>query len=107
MIGACAGGKGRDSSATPPPNQLLVGAASRQGVGGGSVEVTRADAVVWTDVGLGCREAGVAYAQVLTPSCWIVVRPGGQELDYDTSRSGALRMCRVPAGERQLPAAGE
>ncbi len=58
--------------------------------------VTRAEAVQWPDGSLGCRVAGEAYPQIVTPGYWIVLSVGGTDYDYRATEAGAVRLCDRP-----------
>jgi hypothetical protein len=72
---------------------LVADAAARASVDRASVEVLRAQQVVWNDGSLGCPIPGVGYTQALTPGYWIVLSAGGSEHDYRAALDGDFRPC--------------
>jgi hypothetical protein len=57
------------------------------------------DAVNWPDTSLGCPEAGMMYAQVITPGFLVVLESGDQTYEY---HSGAdhIVLCEETTGGR-------
>ncbi len=61
----------------------------------GSVQVVSVESVEWPDSSLGCPQAGMMYAQVITPGYKIVLSAGGQSYEFHsaTDPEGALIRC--------------
>ena len=67
--------------------------AARTGADPASIEVVRAQAVVWNDGSLGCPQPGMEYTQMLVDGYWVVLRYGGQDYDYRATQSGYFLLC--------------
>jgi hypothetical protein len=72
---------------------LREDAAQRTAVSVDSVEVIRAQQVVWSSTALDCPEPGMFYTQVLTSGYWVVLLAGGNEYDYRATIQGDFRPC--------------
>lgn len=72
---------------------LKADAATRAAVSVESVEVIRAQQVIWSSTSLDCPEPGQAYTQVLTSGYWVVLEAGGDEYDYRAEIEGEFRLC--------------
>lgn len=66
-------------------------------------QVLRAESVTWPDAGLGCPQAGMAYAQVLVPGYRVLLRVGERELHYHAARRGEPRLCPADRVQRPVP----
>lgn len=60
-----------------------------------SAQLVSVEAVDWSDSSLGCPQAGMMYAQVITPGYKIVVAAGGKNYEFHTSLdpAGPLVYC--------------
>lgn len=72
---------------------IVADAAARTGAAPSDVTVISSEAVTWPDRGLGCPLPGVEYPQVPVDGYRVVVRAGGQDLDYRGSGAGQFRLC--------------
>ncbi len=82
----------------PPDLQSIIDAAtqdaaSRISIDPGAIEVVRAEHVTWSDGSLGCPAPGVQYTQALVPGYRVLLRAGGQTLDYHAATNGHLVLC--------------
>lgn len=80
---------------------VLQDAAQRTGIDTVDLIVESARPVTWGDGSLGCPEPGMNYTQALVPGYRILVRAGGQLLDYHAGRRGHFMLC--PAGRAVAP----
>jgi hypothetical protein len=76
--------------------QILASAADETGVEIDTIEVTRAEAVTWTDGSLGCPEPGMTYTQALVDGYHVVLVASDTELDYRATTNGDHRLCENP-----------
>ena len=60
-----------------------------------SVQVVSVEAVDWSDSSLGCPQAGMMYAQVITPGYKIVLESGGRTYEFHSAQNpeGPLVRC--------------
>ncbi len=70
--------------------------AKRLGVSVDQVILVEASSVVWSDASLGCPQAGMQYAQVLSPGYLIRLESGGQVYEYHAGRSTTVFYCENP-----------
>jgi hypothetical protein len=68
-------------------------AASRMNIDPGTIEFVRALHVTWSDGSLGCPAPGMQYTQALVPGYRVILRAGGQTLDYHAAANGHLALC--------------
>lgn len=68
-------------------------AASRMNVDRAAIEVVRAEPVTWSDGSLGCPAPGMQYTQALVPGYRVLLRAGGEMLDYHAAANGHLALC--------------
>lgn len=68
-------------------------AVLRMKVDRGAIEVVRAEHVTWSDGSLGCPASGMQYTQALVPGFRVLLRAGGQMLDYHAAANGHLALC--------------
>jgi hypothetical protein len=68
-------------------------AASRMNVDRAAIEVVRAEQVIWSDGSLGCPAPGMLYTQALVPGYRVILRAGGQTLDYHAAANGRFALC--------------
>ncbi|MGI9648794.1 MAG: hypothetical protein ACR2OI_09770 [Acidimicrobiia bacterium] len=87
---------------TPPavgevPSSLMEAvrahAAATTGAPADSIDIRRAQAVVWSDGSLGCPSPGQLYTQALVDGYWIVLGIAEHQLDYRASREGYFKLC--------------
>jgi hypothetical protein len=57
------------------------------------IQVVRAEAVVWSDGGLGCPAPGEFYIQMLINGYWVVLEVEGVVYDYRVSDKGSFKLC--------------
>ncbi len=69
------------------------------------IEVLEAKEVTWPDASLGCPEAGMAYAQVLTPGVLIVLTVAGERYRYHGRMGAVPASCPPGRAGQPLPAA--
>ena len=86
-------------------NAALADAAKRTGLKRTDLKVLSAEAVTWSDGSLGCPQPGMMYTQALVPGYRVLIRAGGQDLDYHASRMGLPALC--PPGQAVPPSAGD
>ncbi len=98
-------GAGTPTGAVPGKlmKTILEDLVGRTGAVLSSIEVKRADAVVWSDGSLGCPEPGMMYTQALVNGYWVVLNVGGRDYDYRASQGGNFRLCE---GKGQGPYLG-
>lgn len=95
------------SSPEPPGNvdpslarvveQARADLAGRLGVPEADISVVSAELVTWPDAGLGCRQKGRSYAQVLTDGSRTVLRHDGRLFAYHTGgRTAEPFLCTNP-----------
>jgi hypothetical protein len=73
--------------------EIIVDVMQRSGRDRESIEVVRAEAVVWNDGALGCPEPGMFYTQALVNGYRVVLEAGGQTYDYRATEAGVFRLC--------------
>jgi hypothetical protein len=64
--------------------------AREAGVAAGEMEVVEATAVDWPDAGLGCRQKGMMYAQMITPGHRVRLRAGEKTYDVHVGNGRAV-----------------
>jgi hypothetical protein len=74
---------------------LIADAASRTSVAPGDVIVVSSEEITWPDRGLGCPLPGVEYLQVPVDGYRLLVRAGGEDLDYRGTGAGQFRLCET------------
>ena len=74
-------------------NKIVDDLVARTGADPASIEVVRAEEVVWGDGSLGCPQPGMMYTQALVDGYWVVLRTGGQDYDYRATQSGYFVLC--------------
>lgn len=95
------------ATAGVPPELVttaLEDAAARTRANVAEIEVVTAEAVTWPDGAAGCPQPGMMYTQALVRGYRIVLRAGGQVLNYHAGSSGGPRFC--PADRVTAPAPG-
>lgn len=73
--------------ASDPVSTAIADLAGRLGVDAGTIEVTAADEVTWSDGSLGCPAPGRSYTQALVNGTRIVLTAGGTQYEYHAGRS--------------------
>ena len=73
--------------------EILADLAQKLGKDRASIDVIRAEAVVWNDGSLGCPKPGEFYIQILVNGYWVVLRLEGLEYDYRASDTGYFFLC--------------
>jgi hypothetical protein len=69
-----------------------------------SIQVIRAQAVVWNDGSLGCPKPGEFYTQALVNGFHIILKIEDNEYDYRASQTGYFFLCE--GGARLIPSEG-
>ena len=72
---------------------LLADAADRSDTDAEAIEIVGAEAVTWNDGSLGCPEPGMSYTMALVDGYHVILRAGGEELDYRVTADGGFRLC--------------
>ena len=57
------------------------------------IDVGEARAAAWPDASLGCPQPGLAYAEVITPGYWILLKAQGAEYPYHTDQGDQVVLC--------------
>lgn len=78
-----------------PTLQKLIAEAradlsKRANVPDSAITVVSVEPTEWSDASLGCPQAGMMYAQVVTPGYLIVLEANGQTYDYHTSNTQVM-----------------
>jgi hypothetical protein len=71
--------------------------AQRLSISVGEISLVEARSVVWPDSSLGCPQAGIMYAQVLTPGFLILLEHGGVITEYHANRGNYVVACENPS----------
>lgn len=81
---------------------ILADAEERVGIPQDDLEVTVAEAVVWSDGSLGCPQPGSVYTQALIDGFRVVVESATEQTDYHVAADGGFVVCEndgvTPAG---------
>jgi hypothetical protein len=72
---------------------LLDDLVAQTGANRASIQILRAEAVVWSDGSLGCPKPGQFYTQAEVPGYWVVLQVGTEDYDYRVRNSGHFLMC--------------
>lgn len=59
------------------------------------VHVASIQAMDWPDAGIGCPQAGMVYAEVITPGYQILFEANGQSYSYHTDTVNKVLLCRI------------
>jgi hypothetical protein len=78
---------------TPMLEAALQDAERRTSLAREDIEVIVAEPVTWPDGSLGCPQPGMMYTQALVPGYRVVLRAGGEELNYHAGRGGTPSFC--------------
>lgn len=87
------------SSAAPPADVRSIvdtairDAAAQLNVDPRTIEIVSARSVTWSDGSLGCPADGMMYTQALVPGYRVVLRVGGETLDYHAGVNGHVALC--------------
>ena len=85
----------------PVPENLIDLAknklAQRLSIPVGEIRLVEARPVMWPDSSLGCPQAGMEYAQVLTPGYLILLEHAGAIFEYHASRGNYVVTCENPS----------
>jgi hypothetical protein len=60
------------------------------------VTIDRVEQVEWRDASIGCAQAGMMYAQVITPGYRVVATVSGQRKEVHTDMTGRAVVCDSP-----------
>lgn len=74
-------------------DEIIADLAGNKGVDLQSIQVIRAEAVVWNDGSLGCPKPGEFYIQMLLDGYWVVLQVEGVYYDYRVSDDGYFFIC--------------
>ena len=77
---------------------------AQTGVDSNTIEVVRAESVLWSDGSLGCPQPGVFYTQALVAGYHIILAAGGRTYDYRAAESGDFRLCQNAPPQLSTPA---
>ena len=78
--------------------------ARKFNIGENQIHLSSVGAVTWPDAGLGCPQAGVIYAEVITPGYQILFEAQGKIFSYHTDSTERVILCEVrPPNEIFLP----
>jgi hypothetical protein len=88
-------------------NAILEDMVARTGADPASIEVVRAEAVVWNDGSLGCPQPGMMYTQALVDGYWVVLKAGDREFDYRATQTGYFLLCEGHPLGPFVPPGGE
>ena len=83
-------------------DEIIADLAQRTGADLTSIQVVRAESVVWNDGSLGCPKPGEFYIQVLMSGYWVVLNVDGEDYDYRANDSGYFFLCEEK-GEPTIP----
>jgi hypothetical protein len=70
--------------------------SGRLSIAGTDIRVVSAEEVVWPDSSLGCPQAGMAYAQILTPGYLVVLEYAGNQYEYHAGKGQEVFYCPNP-----------
>jgi len=65
-----------------------------------SIQITRAESVVWPDGSLGCAKPDEMYTQAPVNGYWMVLEAAGERYDYRANSNGFFFACE---GSRRAP----
>jgi hypothetical protein len=83
-------------------DQALADLVQRLAVERGEVETIEVEEVVWPDASLGCPQAGMMYAQVITPGFRVVLAVEGETYEYHTDAGRLVVLCGKDGSPAQL-----
>lgn len=67
--------------------------ARKLGIEESDIFVFSMETVEWPDASLGCPQAGISYAQVVTPGYRITLEAGGQVYTFHTDETDQVLLC--------------
>lgn len=70
--------------------------AQRLSIPTSDISLVEAKGVTWSDGSLGCPQAGMAYAQVLTPGYLIKLKYDGRDFEYHAGKDRSFTYCENP-----------
>ena len=73
------------------------------GVDSNTIEVTRAESVLWNDGSLGCPQPGEFYTQAPVAGYHIVLATDGRTYDYRAAESGHFLLCQNAPPQLSTP----
>lgn len=94
--------RGRDAAPAAPASPADVrstvdaavrDAGARLNLDPNAIEIVSARQVTWSDGSLGCPADGMQYTQALVPGYRVILRAGGQTLDYHAGANGHVALC--------------
>ncbi|MEX2150063.1 MAG: hypothetical protein WD793_07600 [Steroidobacteraceae bacterium] len=68
-------------------------ASTRLNIDPGAIEVVSVERVTWSDGSVGCPAPGMSYTQALVPGYRVILRAGGEVLDYHAAANGIPALC--------------
>lgn len=74
-------------------DEIIADLVGSTGADPQSIQVVRAEVVVWNDGSLGCPKPGEVYIQILINGYWVVLLVEGIEYDYRASDTGYFFLC--------------
>lgn len=77
---------------------IIARALAEHAVTPSGVEVTGAEAVVWSDGSLGCPEPGTVYRQAPVAGYRVQLAADGELWDYRVGGQGWIILCDRPTG---------
>jgi len=89
---------------------IIADLISRMDSDRNSIEILRAQSVIWNDGSLGCPQPGEFYTQSLIEGYWVVLQIGQTQYDYHASDTDYFFICensdRIPVSPPQDPGDG-
>jgi hypothetical protein len=85
-------------------DRIISDLQQKTGAARQSIQVIRAQAVVWNDGSLGCPKPGEFYTQALVNGFHIILKIEDKEYDYRASQTGYFFLCE--GGARLIPSEG-
>ncbi len=61
------------------------------------------EAMNWPDASLGCPQAGIVYAEVITPGFQILFEAAGQSYSYHTDNIDRVILCQIHPPDNIFP----
>jgi hypothetical protein len=85
-------------------DRIISDLQQKTGAARQSIQVIRAQAVVWNDGSLGCPKPGEFYTQALVNGFHVILKISDKEYDYRASQTGYFFLCE--GGARLIPSEG-
>lgn len=82
--------------------ETLLGLSSAQ-ITAADVRVSRVEAREWPDAGLGCPQADMMYAAMITPGYLLELRAGGQTYEFHTDVAKTVTLCAIDGRKYNSP----